>query len=347
VEGGTLVRPFSHEEVHVAVWDYDSYKSPGPNGINFGFLKEFWPELKGDIMRFITEFHRNGKLTKGINSTFIALIPKVDNPQKLNDFRPISLVGSMYKILAKVLANRLKHVVGSVVSEVQSAFVKERQILDGMLVANEVVDDARKNQKELVLFKVDFEKAYDSVDWGYLDDVMCHMAFPALWRKWIKECVGTATASVLVNGSPTGEFLLERGLRQGDPLSPFLFLLASEGLSVMMRAVVHSNLFTGYTVGVGTPTTVSHLQFADDTLLMGVKSWANVRALRAVLVLFAAVSGLKVNIHKNMLVGVNVAESWLAEAASVLGCSVGRIPFLYLGLPIGGDPVVFLSGIRW
>jgi hypothetical protein len=244
----------------------------------------------------------------------------------------------MYKILAKVLANRLRQVVGSVVSEVQSAFVKERQILDGILVANEVVDDARKNQKELVLFKVDFEKAYDSVDWGYLDDVMRHMAFPVLWRKWIKECVGTATASVLVNGSPTGEFTLERGLRQGDPLSPFLFLLAAEGLSVMMRAVVHTNLFTGYTVGLETPTTVPHLQFADDTLLMGVKSWANVRAMRAVLVLFAAVSGLKVNFHKSMLVGVNVAESWLAEAASVLGCSVGRIPFLYLGLPIGGDP---------
>jgi hypothetical protein len=247
-EGGTLVRPFSVEEVHAAVWDCDSYKSPGPDGINFGFLKEFWPELKGDIMRFITEFHRNGKLTRGINSTFIALILKGDNPQRLNDFRPISLVGSMYKILAKVLANRLRQVVGSVVSEVQSAFVKERQILDGILVANEVVDDARKNQKELVLFKVDFEKAYDSVDWGYLDDVMRHMAFPVLWRKWIKECVGTATASVLVNGSPTGEFTLEQGLRQGDPVSPFLFLLAAEGLSVMMRAVVHTNLFTGYTV---------------------------------------------------------------------------------------------------
>jgi hypothetical protein len=163
-EGGSLVGPFSVQEVHDAVWDCDSYKSPGPDGINFGFLKEFWPELKGDIMRFITEFHQNGKFNRGINSTFIALIPKVDNPKKLNDFRPISLVGSMYKILAKVLANRLRHVVGSVVSEEQSAFVKERQILDRILVANEVVDDARKNQKELVLSKVDFEKAYDMMD---------------------------------------------------------------------------------------------------------------------------------------------------------------------------------------
>jgi hypothetical protein len=142
-EGGNLIKPFSVEEVHAVVWDCASYKSLGPNGIDFGFLKELWSELKGDIMCFITEFHRNGKLTKGINTTFIALIPKVDNPQKLNDFRPSSLVGSIYKILAKVLANKLRQVVGSVVSEVQSDFVRERQSLDGILVANEVVDDAR------------------------------------------------------------------------------------------------------------------------------------------------------------------------------------------------------------
>jgi hypothetical protein len=150
--------------------------------------------------------------------------------------------------------------------------------------------------------------------------------------------VGTATTSVLVNGSPTSEFSLERGLRQGDPLSPFLFLLAAEGLNVMMRALVQSSLFMGYSIGTVSPVVVSHLQFADDTLLMGAKSLANIRAIRSVLVLFEAVSSLKVNFHKSMLVGVNVAESWLAEASTVFGCSVGRVPFVYLGLPIGGDP---------
>lgn len=145
----------------------------------------------------------------------------------MNDFRPISLLGSLYKILAKILANRLRQVIGSVVSEVQPAFVKNRKILDGILIANEVVNEAHKSKKDLMLFKVDFEKAYDSVDWGYLDEVMGSMSFPTLWRKWIKECVCTATASVLVNGSPTDEFHLERGLLQCDPLSPFLFLLAT------------------------------------------------------------------------------------------------------------------------
>jgi hypothetical protein len=228
-------------------------------------------------------------------------------------------------------------VVGSVISEAQTAFVKDRQILDGILIANEVVDEARKFKKELLLFKVDFEKAYDSVDWGYLDAVMGKMAFPPLWRKWIRECVCTATASVLVNGSPTEEFPLQRGLRQGDPLSPFLFLLDAEGLNVLMSTMVERNEFTGYNVGDQGALTVSHLQFADDTLLLGAKSWANVRALRGVLVLFELMSGLKVNFHKSMLVGVNITDSWLHEAATALRCRVGNVPFLYLGLPIGGD----------
>jgi len=121
------------------------------------------------------------------------------------------------------------------------------------------VDEARRCKKELLLFKVDFEKAYDSIDWGYLQEVMLKMGFPTLWRKWIKECVGSATASVLVNGSPTDEFPLGRGLRQGDPLSPFLFLLAAEGFNVLMKALSENNLFSGYTVGSSDPVTVSHL----------------------------------------------------------------------------------------
>jgi mannosylglycoprotein endo-beta-mannosidase len=120
------------------------------------------------------------------------------------------------------------------------------------------------------------------------------MFFPALWRKWIKACVCTATTSVLVNGSPsvlvngslTDEFPLKRGLWQGDPLSPFLFLLAAEGMNVLMQSMVDSNIFTGYSIDSQDPLSVSHLQFASDSLLLGIKSWANVRALQAVHVLF-------------------------------------------------------------
>lgn len=270
-------------------------------------------------------------------ATYIDLIPKVNNPQRLNDFRPISLVGCLYKVLAKVLANRLKSVMGSVVSESQSAFIKGKQILDGILIANEVVDEAKRSNKELLLFKVDFEKAYDSVDLRYLDSVMASMNFPSIWRKWISECVGTATASVLVNGCPTEEFLIERSLRQGDPLSPFLFLLAAEGFNAIMNATVGAHKFSGYAVGHVGELRLTHLQFADDTLIIGDKSWQNVRTTRAVLLLFEKISGLKVNFNKSMLTGVNILDSWLSEAALVMNCRRGTIPFVYLGLSIGGD----------
>jgi len=253
LKGNALICLFTEAEVKAAVWDCDGYKSPGPDGNPLGFIKDFWQDLKGDILRFVLEFHRNGRFSKGINSTFIALISKIDNPHRLNDFHTIALVGCLYKILVKLLAKRLCNVMETVISDTQSTFVKDRQILDGILVANEVVDEAGKLKKDLLLFKVDFEKAFDSVDWGYLDDVMGKLAFPTLWRKWMKECVTTATASVLVNGSPIEEFQMKRGLRQGDPLSPFLFLLAAEGLNVLMTSAVNLNLFTGYSIGSHTP----------------------------------------------------------------------------------------------
>jgi len=326
------------DEVRKAGWDCDSFKSPVPDGINFGFIKQFWSELKDDFMRFVSEFHRNGRLTKGVNATFIALIPKVDSPQRLNDFRPISLVGCLYKVLAKILANRLRYVIGSVVSDSQSAFVKGKQILDSILVANEAVDEACRLDKDMLLFKVDFEKAYDSVDLKYLEAVMVKMNFPTLWRKWMLECIGTATTSVLVNGCPTDEFPIERGLRQGDPLSPFLFLLVAEGFNVLMPSSVEAGLFNDYHVGQGTKLCLSHLQFADDTLIIGKKCWVNVRSIRVVLLIFKHLSGLKVNFQKSLLTGVNVSDTWLNEASLLLNCRVGTLPFVYLGLPIGGDP---------
>jgi len=213
-EGEALVKPFSMEELKAAVLDCDSFKCPGPYGVKFGFIKDFWEDLKADLLHFVSDFHPNGKLLKGINIS-ITLIPKKDCPPSLNDYRHISLVGSLYKVLAKLLANRLWGVIGTVISDTQSAFVKGRQILDGIVVANEVVDETKKLNKNLLMFKVDFENANDSVNWNYLDDIMCKISFPTLWRKWMKECVTTATATVLVNGSPTDEFPLAWGLRQG------------------------------------------------------------------------------------------------------------------------------------
>ena len=133
------------------------------------------------------------------------------------------------------------------------------------------------------------------------------------------------------------EFPLKRGLRQGDPLSPLLFLLAAEGFHVLMDSLSINNLFSGYHMGRSEPVIVSHLKFVDDTLILGEKSWSNVRGMRVVLLLFKSLSDLKVNFSKSQLVGVNVVGSWLSEAARLLQCRAGSLPFVYLGLTIGGN----------
>jgi hypothetical protein len=225
-----------------------------------------------------------------------------------------------------------------IISGVQTAFVKGRQILDGVLIANEVIEEARRLKREVIFLKVDFEKAYDSVDWDFLEFVMSKMNFPSKLRKWIRESLSSAMISVLINGSPTKEFKMERGLRQGDPLSPFLFLMVAEGFNCLMSKAVMDKEFLGYGVGSDEELTISHLQFADDTLVIGKRRWSNIFTLKANLQLFELISGLKVNFYKSELIGINIEESWLKDAASALNCKVGSLPFNYLGLPIGADP---------
>lgn len=215
-----LEKEFTESEVWSALKACDGNKAPGPDGFNLLAIRKCWKFMKGDIMLFFKEFFANGKLASGLISSFIALIPKTENPNSLNDFRPISLIGSMYKILAKVLSSRLKLIIPSNISPSQSAFMGGRFILDGVLVANEVLDWWSKKKKGVII-KIDFEKAYDCVNWNFLFNLMESFHFGLKWRNWIKSCVTKARISVLVNGSPTDEFVPERGLRQGDPLSPF------------------------------------------------------------------------------------------------------------------------------
>ncbi|GKU96316.1 hypothetical protein SLEP1_g9566 [Rubroshorea leprosula] len=169
VESCMLSTKFSEEEIYKAVWDCDSSKALGPDGFNFKFFKEMWEVIKQDIIGFADEFYTNGKLVKGFNASFVVLIPKTSNPQKIEDFRPISLIGSMYKIIAKLLANRIRLVMGSVIGVQQTAFVKDRLLVDGVLVANEVIDEPKRRRKSSFILKLDFEKVFDKVSWSYLN----------------------------------------------------------------------------------------------------------------------------------------------------------------------------------
>ena len=161
----------------------------------------------------------------------------------IRDFRPISLVGSVYKILAKVLANRLKEVLDQLTSESQNSFVGGRQILDSVLIANECVDSRMKSKILGVICKLDIEKAYDHVNREALLNLLRRMGFGVRWCRWIRTCISTVQFSVSFNGSPAHFFGSSRGLRQGDPLSPLLFLVMMEVFSKMMKRVEGAGLF--------------------------------------------------------------------------------------------------------
>ncbi|XP_071694839.1 uncharacterized protein [Rutidosis leptorrhynchoides] len=184
--------------------------------------------------------------------------------------------------------------------------------------------------------QVDFEKAFDSLNWDFLIEVMGIMGFGSKWRKWILTCFKSASISILVNDSPTNEFNLERGVRQGDPLSPFLFILATEGLNVLAKNAVEKRLFSGVEVGMN-KVIISHLQYADDTIFFGVWNDGNIRNLMKLLKCFELTSGLKVNYHKSNLIGIGVDNVEVENVARIFGCKVSSTPFIYLGLPVGGN----------
>jgi len=215
-------------------------------------------------MEAIQFFLHTGSIPKGCNASFITLVPKISDPTKLYQFRLISLVGTLYKIIAKVLSCRIKDVLPLVIDENLSAFLKNKGMLDSVLMANEVVEELKRKRRTRVCMKVDYEKAYDSVKWSFLYDMLNKLGFHSKWTKWVRGCLESASVSALVNGSPTEEFIPSRGLRQGDPLTPFLFLIVVDGLSELGRQAVKAKLLSGIKVGCN-EIEICLFQFVNDT----------------------------------------------------------------------------------
>nr|KAJ0184488.1 hypothetical protein LSAT_V11C900478770 [Lactuca sativa] len=203
-----------------------------------------------------------------------------------------------------------------------------RNILDGPLIINELCGWAKSIKKQILLFKVDFDKAFDSLNWKYLDSLLSQMGFGGY--------LSSSRASVVVNDSPTRELNITKGVKQGDPLSPFLFIIAMEGLNAVMKTTVEKGIFTGIKVP-GEGPIISHLFYADDALFVGEWSRSNLKNLSSILKCFHVSSGLKVNFHKSKVFGVGASNIETSQWAHILGCESGSLPFTYLGVPVGAN----------
>jgi hypothetical protein len=264
-----LTSPFTKEEFREAVFSMHPDKCPGPDGYNPGFYQHFWSTCSDDIFKDCIYWLDTGQFPAALSTTNVALIPKGNVQKTMKDWRPIALCNVLYKIIAKVLANRLKEVLTKCVSHHQSAFVPERSILDNAMVAIEIVHYMRTKttgKVGCVALKLDISKAYDRMSWEYVRAVLSRMGFCDKWVHWMAMCIESVDYTVLLNGEKVGPVIPGRGLRQGDPLSPYLFILCAEGLSSLIGRAESSGDLTGTAICKGAPR-VTHLLFADDCFL--------------------------------------------------------------------------------
>jgi len=264
----SLTKVISPEEVKRALFSLNPDKAPGLDGMTAFFYQHYWDLTGPDLIKLVQNFHSTGFFDERLNETKICLIPKTERPRKMAEFRPISLCNVSYKVISKVLSSRLKRLLPELISETQSAFVAERLITDNILIAQENFHALRTNpacRKKYMAIKTDMSKAYDRVEWSFLRALMLEMGFAQKWVDWIIFCISSVSYKILLNGSPKGFIKPSRGIRQGDPISPFLFILCTEALVAKLKDAEWHGRIQGLQISRASPST-SHLLFADDSL---------------------------------------------------------------------------------
>eukprot|EP00253_Pinus_taeda_P012127 PITA_12127 len=268
----------------------------------------------------------------GLNATFIALIPKSEDSNKPDKYRSIALCNIIYKIVSKVVALRLKPVLPHIISPEQSSYVEGRQITDGIILTHEIIHSLKQSRKPGMLLKIDLSKAFDSISWDYMQKVLHAFGFDNAWIRWVSSLISSAFFSILINGIPTSTFRASRGIRQGDPLSPFLFIIMAEGLGRSIKNAIQTQKLKGITLHQA--PTVSHQQFVDDNMIFGYSSVQEARALNSLLLPFSKASGTLINSVKSQIFFFNTHPTTQRAIARILGFSIASLPSKYLGAPL-------------
>lgn len=328
-----LPRLVSDDEIFTTLKSMKKNKSPGPDGFNVNFFLHTWDIVGSDFLKAAHYFFNSGNMPHYINASIIALIPKNQNPSSMNDFRPISCCNTLYKCITKIIATGLSSTLHGLIDKSQAAFVKGRSISDNILIAQEVFNKYNVNSgSSRAAFMLDISKAFDNCKWNFIVDVLILRGYPSPFIKWIHACISSARFSVKVNGESVGYFASSKGIRQGDPLSPFLFVLIMDVLSELLNNMGENDEFK-YQHNMKSMR-LNHLCFADDLLLFCKGDKNSISLMMQTLDIFGSFSGLKINNRKSSFFVSNVQaelSDWIFQTYHI---PLGSLPAKFLGVPL-------------
>jgi hypothetical protein len=289
--------------------------------------------MKNDFYKLCEDFFEGQGSLEGINNSYITLIPKKHNLETINDYKPISLMNISPKLITKILADRLQSEIKSLVHKNQYGFTRTRIIQDCLAWCFDYIHQCHHSKRKAIILKLDFEKAFDLVEHQFILQIMTKLGLPDTWISWIERILNSGSTDVLLNGVPGKLFKCKRGVRQGDPLSPLLFVLAVELLQILVNHAASLNFLQP-----PIPQPMADypiVQYADDTLLIMKADARQLIFLKSLLNSFAESIGLEVNYNKSQMLPINVSHEEIQTLASTFGCTIGTLPFTYLGLPMG------------
>eukprot|EP00253_Pinus_taeda_P011233 PITA_11233 len=303
-----LLKPVTMQEVKEAMAQLKDGKAPGPDGFTSNFFHEFRDLISSEVWDLVEESRSMHWVLPSLNSTFIALVPKGEEANTPNKFQPIVLYNVIYKRISKVVANRLKPLLPLLILPEQTGYVEGRQIMDGIILSNEVIHSLKILKKPGMIMKLDPSKAFDKLSWEYIQQMLLAFGFSATWTRWIMNLISSPCFSVLLNASLSMPFHPSRGIRQGDPLSLFIFILMAEGLSGLLHHAVSSNAVKGLAL--------------------------HAKSFKSFLSLFSEASGTSINASKSQLFFFNTPVSTQRNISRILGFSIAALPSKYLGAPL-------------
>eukprot|EP00253_Pinus_taeda_P017362 PITA_17362 len=331
----SLEAEINKEEVKKALFDMDPDKAPGPDGFSARFLQVCWPIIEKDLFKMIQKSQNSQKIGGSTNSAFLALIPKEKGANNFSRFRPISLCNIGYKLITKIIVNRLKPILPRIIPENQGGFIQGRQIMDNFTLVQEAIHSSLLRKEQGMVIKLDLANAFDRVNHSFLLKVMCKFGFGTNFINWVQACISEPWIAPLLNGRATEFFKASRGLRQGCPLSPLLFVIQASVFSFLLEKKMQDQEINGLSIARGVKS-INHALFADDTLLLGSATLSSALKFKAALDVFSKVSGSVVNSNKCHIYSWNTSPRILSAISNCLAfaASASWSSFKYLGLPV-------------